>query len=195
MATDVIELLKLTGALIAFRVAYARYVKAQECKRAQFIGKQWHQFESNAKVWNAMVMLDGRKVQLFKELENGDRWWFEVDDQLIEQALLKQGDYSEEMMAILDSFDAFFDGVQRFGSLIESGLIKPKQLDPFLGHWIDIIGDERNDRKGSETREAIWTYIDKNSYRGIQRLFDTYGRPITSDRITHNNRSVVIPNP
>jgi hypothetical protein len=40
-----------------------------------------------------------------------------------------------------------FDRLERFEYFLEAGLVSSKEFTPYLGYWLNILGNENNDRK------------------------------------------------
>jgi hypothetical protein len=82
---------------------------------------------------------------------------------------------------IRDSYDVFLDYLQRFSSFVESDLLTIDELRPYIGYWIEDIASK--DGSGSELawRCTLMTYIDFYRFRGVQKLFRSFGMPIEPD--------------
>jgi hypothetical protein len=87
--------------------------------------------------------------------------------------------FSMEEVAIRDAFDAFLDGLERFASHVETGLLAPLDLRPYLGYWIDDIASPTTDASDGEWACSLLAYIAFYRYTGVQALFRGFGHDIT----------------
>lgn len=79
-------------------------------------------------------------------------------------------------ITLRDWFDSFLGGLEYFNMLIESGLVTPEELKPFIIYWIQLIGDRRYRRKGgSGFYDQLFHYIHWGGYGGVKELFERYG--------------------
>lgn len=79
-------------------------------------------------------------------------------------------------LTLRDWFDSFLGGLDYFNILIESGLVTPEELKPFIIYWINLIGDRRYRRKGgSGFYDQLFHYIHWAGYGGVKKLFERYG--------------------
>jgi hypothetical protein len=62
-----------------------------------------------------------------------------------------------------------------FDSYIETGLIRTKDIKPYLIYWIRILADSQNDRKSKEVQSQIWKYIDEYGYDRIRTFCNKFG--------------------
>jgi len=99
-----------------------------------------------------------------------------IDPKTLE--IVQQYDDEEFFIEITlrDWFDSFLGGLDYFNILIESGLVTPEELKPFVIYWIRLIGDRRYRRKGgSGFYDQLFHYIHWAGYGGVQQLFERYG--------------------
>ncbi len=79
-------------------------------------------------------------------------------------------------VTLRDWFDSFLSGLDYFNTMIESGLVTPAELKPFIIYWINLIGDRRYRRKGgSGFYDQLFHYIHWGGYGGVKQLFERYG--------------------
>jgi len=138
------------------------------------------EFMSNHAVANAMLMLDYNEieVELIPFAEGSSQPIPRISDAEVRVALQPLG--AREVFqpgegAIRNSFDQFLDGLERFGPLVRSGLILPRDLAPYLSYYLDIIGNPQNPRMLPPIRETLWRYVEYYGYRGAQMLFQEFG--------------------
>ena len=94
-------------------------------KRAEFLAKEMKEFFDNARVQNAPLLIDW-----------GTRWIRLLDDSESNRGnvvVTRQFQrYTPAEAAIRDCYDAFLDGLERFSSYVQTGLINVRQLRPYL---------------------------------------------------------------
>jgi hypothetical protein len=176
-----------------------QYWRAQQWKRAEFVAGEMQSFFSLRDVRKAMLMIDwGRRNVNLLDIESTDpKAWPLVTRRLQSDALLphplrKKGSTVESEavdsdlagfsileVAIRDAFDAFLDGLERFASHVESGLLAPPDLDPYLGYWIDDIARPTKDKLDGEWTCSLLAYIAYYRYTGVQALFREFDHDIT----------------
>jgi hypothetical protein len=52
---------------------------------------------------------------------------------------MQTGKFSSEQAIIRDCYDAFLDGLERFGGYLETELASVAEMRPYIGYWIDDI--------------------------------------------------------
>jgi hypothetical protein len=186
MARDWISLFGIIVGIIAFSSGLLQYMKAQKWKRAEFVANLIKEFDSQEEIQNTKLMLDWNRRDLvihsigFPE----GRKINDFDDNLLLEALkphTETSGFSDDQVAIRDTFDKFLDYLENFDHFIESGLVDTIEFKPYLIYWINLIGDENSGRKPIIVIKAIWKYIDYYGYKGVQMLFSRYGYDIKSE--------------
>lgn len=82
-------------------------------------------------------------------------------------------------ITLRDWFDSFLGGLEYFEILMESGLMGPDEIKPFIIYWIKLIGDRTYRRKGgSGFYDQLFHYIHWAGYSRVQKLFERYGYKI-----------------
>jgi hypothetical protein len=99
-------------------------------------------------------------------------------DESLTRALAQEGEFTEEEAAIRDAFSEYLDGLERFETFVEAGLVSAAEFRPYLGYWLDIIGDPANDRKPADFRQALWLFIEVFKFQGVQTFLLRFGRNI-----------------
>lgn len=187
---DIKAEIELCGFLLAVGVAAAgvwRYWRGQVWKQLEFIAEHMRYFQSDRKAKNAMLMLDwnSREIELYPGEDMSKDRWEEVDDSMLYQALATSRQQQTldclggPLAEIRDCFDAFLGYLELFNQFIESKLISPKQLWPFVGYWLNFIGD-RKAWKGPNGKDEIlmlqlWDFIYEYEYEGVIALCARYG--------------------
>jgi len=160
-----ITLAAMIGGLIAFLAGLMQYRRAQRWKRAEFVAGEMKEFKADPWVRNALLLLDWneRAVDLFPHESDPAKRSVRVEDALIAHALVphtSRSEFSPVEIALRDTFDRFFDRLERFEYFLEAGLVSSKEFAPYLRYWLDILGNEHSGRKSPAVVQAIWAYID-----------------------------------
>ena len=168
--------------IFAFSSGLWQYMKAQKWKRAEFVANSINEFDSQEEIQNAKLMLDwNSRVIVLHCIGFPDGLEFEFDDDLLCKALKPHTEisgFSDNEVAVRDTFDRFFDYLEKFDHFIESGLVNAIEFKPYLRYWLNLIGNENSGRKRPIVIKAIWKYIDYYGYTGVQKLFCRYGYDI-----------------
>jgi len=195
-----IDIVGLCGAAIAFIVGLRHYRRAEQWKRAEFVSAEMKEFLASAKVSTAMTLIDwgGRHIRLFalRDPENRDRTYVDRHMQCI--ALLPhtvidrlrgsdveaaragaKNAFSEEHGIIRDCFDAFFDGLERFGGNVSSHLVTADELRPYIGYWVEDIAANTDDAWDATWTACVFLYIRTYKYTGVEELFKKFGDDIS----------------
>ncbi len=141
-----------------------QYRKDQKWKRAEFVVKEIKEFNSDPAVKKAMLMLDWnqRKIVLSEEEEIS----IEMIDKVLCKALVsktykdEEGGFTREESLVRDTFDTFFDYLERFDSFIETGLVTKEEFSPYLSYWLNILGNKNSGRKDAEFYKCTKQYLD-----------------------------------
>jgi hypothetical protein len=155
------------------------YTIAQKWKKAEFLSKEIKEFFNDFEIKRALILLDWNENEIpLKPNEMEGKTILKIDDNLIISSLFthKQREKSEKENILLKGiFDVFFDRLNMFENYIEAGLIKTKDLKPYLIYWINILADPMNERKKKEVRAQIWKYIDEYGYHELRKLCRRFG--------------------
>jgi len=82
-------------------------------------------------------------------------------------------------LTLRDWFDEFLGALEACENAILAGLVTAEDLQPFVIHWVRVIGDRRYRRKGgSGFYDQLFHYIYWAGYEGVQNLFERYGYKI-----------------
>jgi hypothetical protein len=172
----------LSGGFLAFLAGLVQYRHAQRWKRAEFVANEMKEFKADGMVRNALLLLDWneRAVELFPHEADVEKRSVRVEDRAIAGALVPhvtRCDFSPVEIALRDTFDRFFDRLERFEYFLQAGLVSSRQFAPYLAYWMDILGNEHSGRKSPEVVRAIWGYVDFY-YSGVASLLRRFGYKI-----------------
>jgi hypothetical protein len=177
-----LTLAAMIGGLGAFLAGLFQYRHAQRWKRAEFVANEMKEFKAEPRVRNALLLLDWneRAVELFPHETDPEKRSVRIEDRTIKDALvphIARSVFSPVEIALRDTFDRFFDRLERFEYFLEAGLVRSKEFAPYLMYWLDILGNEKSGRKPPEVVWAIWVYIDFY-YSGVTSLLRRFGYQI-----------------
>lgn len=167
------------GGLSLFIIGFGRYSKSQYWKMNEFVANEMKEFNQDRMVKNAKLMLDWdkRNIELFPEKEDYNERFFMVDREKLRSALMShrlKNVFKKEEVAIRDTFDHFFDHLEKFHHFIEAGLITEKELAPYLRYWMNVIGETIEPR----TKNVIHHYINEYQFKGVQELFMKFNKNV-----------------
>jgi hypothetical protein len=89
--------------------------------------------------------------------------------------------YSSEETIIRDCYDKLLDGLDRMGSYLESGLLKPAELQPYFKYWIEDLVSTAQDDLSALWNVCLFTYTLVYGHEGTIVLFAHYGHDVTPD--------------
>jgi hypothetical protein len=89
--------------------------------------------------------------------------------------------YSGEETIIRDCYDKLLDGLDRMGSYLESGLLKPAELLPYFEYWIEDMVSTAQDDLSALWNVCLFTYTLVYGHKGTIVLFAHYGHDVTPD--------------
>jgi len=171
------EVLKILGAALAFGFGFYQYVRGQNWKRAEFIISLIKDFKDNFNVKRAFLILDWNATFIpLAENEIPNQTQFHFSDKILNGALrnhfdMKVGEsFTPEEAQIRLILDDFLERLGQFNQFIENKIIKTRDIEIYLGYWIDIIGNEKNLSKTPEVRAQLWQYLKTYKYYDVIEL-------------------------
>jgi hypothetical protein len=207
IAKLVVSIVGFAGTLVAFIVALRQYKRSEQWKRGEFVAEEIKEFESNQTVRNAFLMIDWsvRKIKLDNTPGDGRGDIVSVTREMQTRALLPHtikphydhlrnapsspstpigsergvsARFTPDEARIRDTYDVFLDYLERFANFIKSGLVSPKEFEPYLSYWINSIAGEQKIQADIAWRLSLLTFIDFYEYDGVQYLFGALGKNI-----------------
>jgi hypothetical protein len=165
-------------ALAVFIKGLIEYVKAQKWKKAEFVANQIKEFNTDANVRLAKLMLDweNREVKLFPEKEP-----IIITEELLLNALTPESyklrgeqhvGFSEEEAKIRDIFDEFFDKLGIFNQYIEVNLIRFRDIKPYFTYWIQVLNGQVDNCHSKELILQISKYLKRYGYEDVLALLE-----------------------
>jgi hypothetical protein len=172
--TYVVKVAGGVGSFVVFCIAVSTYYRTERWKRAEFLAHEMKEFFATGGVQKAMLLIDWgeRRIRLLENVPD-DQAVVSVNRPMqvrgLRPHILVTGDESSDSdsmvvkdgadsdrftqpeAAIRDCYDAFLDGLERFGSYVKTGLTDVASLRPYIGYWIDDISEPT-----SSPDDAAW---------------------------------------
>src|SRR4051812_35100953 len=146
---DYLKLLVLVGAAVAFAVGLAQYRRGQQWKRAEWVAQEMKALFGDPVVQAALLMIEwgGRRIPLYPgRPAEGDRY-VRLTNKAVADALRLHDEgesgFTDEEADIRSAFDRFLDGLERFHSYVETGLVELSDLRPYLKYWAAALRQRR----------------------------------------------------
>jgi hypothetical protein len=171
-----LETLKVIAGITIFAAGLWQYRRAQTWKRLEFVAQQVDAFFSNPSVKNVLIMLewDERQINLFR---SANKEITHIVDDLVARSLRlsdRPESFSVEEAAIREEFDVFLGFLTRFEHFIESGLVEPRDFEPYLKYWFEILSGRRGSVRSGKIRQAFWNYVDGYDQNSVRSLLSRY---------------------
>lgn len=186
-AIDVIGACGSIATVGALGVAVWDLRKARRWKRAEFVAGLFKDWEAQAGVRAALKILDyrGKKLRL---ADYGGRTTDEqrVGTNVVARALelpefrrqdgqIGTASYTDVEHDIRDAFDQFFDGLDRFATHAEAGLVSPMEFAPYLDYWISRLGNNSvHDQATLAALEAFASRFHPDALAFLRELGTTF---------------------
>lgn len=178
---DVLKAIALLGAAIAFTIGLIQYRRAQQWKRAEWVAQEMKGLFGDPLVQAALMMVDwgATNVVLYPERPEDSRsiWLTDAD---IAEAMRphedRQDGFSADEARIRASFDRFLDGVERFHSYMDTGLVTADDLRPYLKYWAGHVC-RHHDPDVENRLVQLRRYMDRYGFAGSLALFKAISRP------------------
>jgi hypothetical protein len=195
------------GSFVVFSIGVSTYLRNEKWKRAEFLANEMKEFFGTPRVRKALFLIDwgARGLQLLED-RPADESWVVVTRQMqtmglrphilldrtgsdseiftVDDGVSRDG-FTQPQAAIRDCYDAFLDGLERFASYIETGLVDVASLRPYIGYWIDNISLPTENADDAAWCAALLTYVTFYQFDGVLSLFDAFGKSIRSSSPTY----------
>jgi hypothetical protein len=173
---DFLKAVALIGAIVAFIVGLLQYRKAQQWKRAEWVAQEMKQLFNDPIVQSVLLMIDwgARRIMLYPEAKTESEKYVWLTDEDISRALMPHEErpegFTDQEAIIRAAFDRFLDGLERFHSYVQTGLVSVSDVYPYLKYWADNICTEPL-QDGTEDRLIqLKIYMEKYGFRGAYSL-------------------------
>jgi hypothetical protein len=193
----------LLGTFFTVLFGVRQYRRAETWRRGEFAAKELKVFRDDPSVDLVQTLIDwgSRRVNLYLRDDPNDedlvlvtrglQWRALVPHPLKPQYLARtqsppHGEDEDDPLAwftpdearIRDIYDDFLYHLERFSHFIESGLLAPHELRPYLRYWIEEIASVNNEAGDAKWRCALITFIWYYRYHGVVKLCAALGHPI-----------------
>jgi len=185
---DWIVRIGVVGGFVIFGVGLWQYSQSQKWKRAEFLLSEIRLFEPKQNIVNVRRILDNAQADIYlygeKDAEGKQEKSVPVDRSLLLSALTESSDlkrdHTDDESAIRVALNSYLSHLDHFNNVIDSGLVRKQELKLYLQHYLEIIGNNRNERLSNEIRNKLWVYMHSNGYEGALNLLKKFGyRPST----------------
>ncbi len=215
----VVSMLGFAGAIAAFIFALMQYRRAEQWKRVEFIANEIKDFESDAVVQNALLMIDWgkRRINLFLVANATNDDLVTITREMQWKALLPhtvkraspeydtspdsggEGKGSTKFTfveaRIRDTYDVLLTRLDRFANFIEAGVITAEELGPYIRYWIDAMTTNENPAEDAAWRSTLLTYINFYNYAGVKYLLKCYDKDVEPDSNIYKSLIASLPDP
>jgi hypothetical protein len=171
---DLVALVTTAIAAIAALVAFQQYRLAVRWKHAEFVANEMKEFDANPAVRNAKIMLDYDhvRIRLAPSTSESDTAMV-VDYSILATALTHHSrigrSFSPEEFQLRETFDTFFDYLDRFGGYVKAGLAQRSDFEIYLHYWLDLFR-ECSHNNSPEFWKHLEEYIHLYGYTGVETL-------------------------
>jgi hypothetical protein len=173
---DLLKALVFLGAAIAFIVGLAQYRRAQHWKRAEWVAQEMKSFLGDPVVQAVLLMLDwgSRRIPLYPHREEETDRYVLLTNEVVADALMVHDDrpngFSDLEGDIRAAFDRALDGLERFHSYVDTGLVELSDLRPYLKYWAVQVCRPRAPRPNEHRFARLTAYMDRYGYEGAHDL-------------------------
>jgi hypothetical protein len=177
-----LEIVKITGAAIAFCVGLWQYRGAQRWKRVEFVASEMKAFFNEESTKAALFMLDWsqKEIELYRHRDTNDHRKEWVTYAIVASALNTHPDatYNDVQSPIREIFDNFFASLERFENFIESGVVTEKDLSPYLHYWTKLLSgnDEKSPVVRRELLPQLWAFVSHYRYTKLLNFVNRYDK-------------------
>ena len=173
---DVLKAIALVGAALAFIIGLVQYRRAQHWKRAEWVAQEMKGLFGDPIVQAVFLMIDwgSRRVALYPEREQERDRYVLLTNEIVADALMLHDDRPEGFSPleadIRAAFDRALDGLERFASYADTGLVALSDLRPYLKYWAVSLCGARPARPREHRLTRLTAYMSKYGYEGALGL-------------------------
>ena len=175
----VITGLGVMGGLGGFSFGLYQYYRTQRLRSAEFAANEVSRWLDTRETRQVISMLEWLERDVALETAEGSGKFENVmvkNDELPHAlAPHTERNLSPKETAIRGVFDRFLFGLQRIEHFIESGVVKQRDVEPFLRYYLELIGKKPSVRMPEASQVALWKYIEFYDLRDVKKLFARFG--------------------
>jgi len=177
-ADDYLKLLVLLGAAMAFIVGLAQYRRAQHWKRVEWVAQEMKSLFGDPIVQAAFLMIDwgSRRIPLYPDRQAESERNVRLTNEIVANALLLHEErldgFTELEADIRAAVDRALDGLERFHSYVDTGLVELRDLRPYLKYWALTICRPRAPRPSDHRLVRLTAYMKRYGFEGALNLLE-----------------------
>jgi len=174
-----ITLLGVLGGLGGFSFGLYQYYRNQRLRSAEFAANEVSRWLDTRETRQVISMLEWLERDVALETGEGSGRFENVmvKNEELPNALAPhtKRQLTPKESAIRGVFDRFLFGLQRIEHFIESGVVKQRDVEPFLRYYLELIGKKPSVHMPETSQVALWKYIQFYELRDVKRLFARFG--------------------
>jgi|GEM_PF-1964855 len=182
-ALDWIVRIGVLGGFLIFGVGLWQYGQSQKWKRAEFLLSEIRLFEPRQNIVNVRRILDNEAAEIYlygeKKADDEPEPPVFVDRSMLDAALSEPSDlkreHSADELAIQTALNSYLSHLDHFNNVIDSGLVRKQELKLYLEHYLDVLGNQKNNKLSPELRRKLWVYMNSKGYSGAINLLKKFG--------------------
>jgi hypothetical protein len=173
---DLLKMLVLLGAALAFLIGLFQYRRAQHWKRVEWVAQEMKNLFGDPVVQAAMLMFDwgSRRIPLYPDRKEENERYVRLTNEIVADALQLHDDrpngFSDQEADIRAAFDQFLDGLERFHSYVATGLVELGDLRPYLKYWAVSLCRPRSARPKEHRLVRLTAYMKRYGFDGALEL-------------------------
>jgi hypothetical protein len=175
---DLLKVLILLGAAVAFIAGLVQYRRAQHWKRVEWVAQEMKSLFGDPIVQAALLMFDwgSRRIPLYPDRQAESERYVRLTNEIVADALQLHDDrsdgFSDLEADIRAAFDRVLDGFERFHSYVETGLVELNDLRPYLKYWAVNLCRPRAPRPKEHRLVRLAAYMKRYGYEGAFALLE-----------------------
>jgi len=108
---------------------------------------------------------------------------YKLSNDIFAQRKLAEGEncdyiFSEGEQFVRDQFDMFLGRLERIEMQIRRRVMSGGSFRDFFSYWLDVLGGKKPGHLSEANRQAFIRFVEFYEYKGVQRLFARYGKPL-----------------
>jgi hypothetical protein len=177
---NVIRLLTLVGALVAFVLGLREYRADERWKRLALFNEQLQAFEAEPAIGGALALLDYRDPTICVAAEwvpDPERRCYRATDSLVLGALsgvMEGRVLSDHEYQVVYALDRLLTALDRIDYLHAQGFLGSEVQHPTVAYWIYLISDRRASTRPPAVKQKLCDYVREMEYAGAMHLVTRY---------------------
>jgi hypothetical protein len=174
----ILTAITLVGATLAFAVGLVQYRRAQHWKRAEWVAQEMKGLFGDPVVQAAFLMMDwgSRRIPLYPDRREETDRYVRLTNEVVADALMlhdhRPEGFSDLEADIRAAFDRALDGLERFHSYVDTGLVELSDLRPYLKYWAVSLCRPRAPRPDRHRLVRLVAYMKRYGYEGALELLE-----------------------